>query len=65
MKVVVDTMPKKASDCLFAKYGESGILHCGLRGYVCCQLESNSKCEHLLPMNGMEFIIGQQARCGR
>lgn len=65
MRIVVDTMPKKSSDCLFAKYGESGIIHCGLKGYVCCQLESNSKCEHLIPMNGMKFISKQQAIYGR
>lgn len=65
MRIIVDTMPKKASDCLFAKRSESGIMHCGLRGYVCCQLESNSKCENLLPMNGLEFIIGQQVKHGR
>ncbi len=65
MKIVVDTMPRKASDCLFAEYGESGIMHCGLKGYICCQLESNSKCEHLMPMNGAEFIISQKVKYGR
>ena len=48
MRVIVDKMPKKASECLFAEYSESGIMHCRLKGYVCCQLESNSKCENLL-----------------
>jgi hypothetical protein len=65
MRIVVDTMPKNASDCLFARYSDSGIMCCTLKRNISCPLESNLKCENLLPMNGVEFIVKQQVKYGR
>ena len=65
MKIIVDEIPNTASECLFAEYGESGIMHCRLKGYVCCQLESNSKCENLLPLNNTKIIINNAIKYAR
>lgn len=47
MKVVVDEMPKKASDCIFSKY-EYGYMECDLSEGARCPLEYNQKCDRLL-----------------
>lgn len=59
MKIVVDTMPKKSSDCIFSEY--EGFELCKLKRCPSdlCDLSLNEPCKQLLPMNGMEFIVNQ------
>lgn len=58
MRIVVDTMPEKARDCILSEY-DCGCMRCKLTKGAICALEHNEKCEKLLPMDGAEFIINQ------
>ena len=58
MKIVVDTIPEKAGDCILSEY-DCGCMRCKLTKGAICALECNQKCERLLPMNEMEFKKNQ------
>lgn len=54
MKVLVDEIPKRASDCIFSEYEfECVYRECKLTEGALCSLEYGEECEKLLPMNSV------------
>lgn len=56
MKIVVDELPERVKDCLFAKYDETatgfGIWHgCGISGGTYCYVEYGRSCPYLTTGN--------------
>lgn len=49
MKLIVDKIPKKSSDCLFSEY-DCGYTICKFDGAISCALERNEKCPFLKEM---------------
>lgn len=49
MKLIVDKIPKKSSDCLFSEY-DCGYTICKFDGAISCALERNEKCSFLKEM---------------
>lgn len=59
MRLIVDEMPKKASDCMFSFY-DNGYMCCNL----CksdfddnCKLDYNQECQYLYPLSWFEVDV--------
>lgn len=50
MRIVVDEMPKKAEECLCARYDDFDYCFCGLRGGGCYLANGALSCEYLVPI---------------
>ena len=59
MRIMVDQLPKIPSECIFAKYGMSGMAECKLEVEgVKCHLEFGLKCNKLT--NEIEILEKQR-----
>lgn len=56
MRIIVDKMPKKSSNCLFRKYYSETFRHwtCGFSETSVCFLDCGGKCPYLYEWRNME-----------
>ena len=62
MKIIVDELPKKAKDCLFAKYDETatgfGVWHsCKISGGTYCYADYGRSCPYMIAIDNNQSVV--------